>query len=321
MEWPNAARGEGTSCVSCHTTLGYALARPALGQVLGEKQPRIVEKQLFDNVKKRVAGWDKVVGDGPFRPFYGGERKPSALGTEAVLNALVLVNYDARRGKDVLSADAKQALAHLWTTQQKDGTWQWLEFGLRPWETDAKYFGASLAGLAVGMAGKNYYEQADVQPKVALLKKYLTNGAATQRLHDRMILLWAAAKLPGALRDDDKNAIVKAILDSQEADGGWTSARLGHANQKKTAWTSHGLTRTGTISDGYATGLAVLALKGSGLAGDNANLKKAIAWLSANQKDGVWPGTYLNKNRDPESDVGQFMRDASTAFAVLALAP
>ena len=28
--WPNAARDRGTFCISCHTTLPYALARPAL---------------------------------------------------------------------------------------------------------------------------------------------------------------------------------------------------------------------------------------------------------------------------------------------------
>ena len=37
------------------------------------------------------------------------------------------------------------------------------------------------------------------------------------------------------------------------------------------------------------------------------------------QKDGVWPLTYPNKPRDPRDDVGKFMRDAATAFAVLAL--
>ena len=34
--WPNAQRDHGTFCVSCHTALPYALARPALRQPLGE---------------------------------------------------------------------------------------------------------------------------------------------------------------------------------------------------------------------------------------------------------------------------------------------
>jgi hypothetical protein len=31
------------------------------------------------------------------------------------------------------------------------------------------------------------------------------------------------------------------------------------------------------------------------------------------------PASYPNRSRDPQSDVGKFMRDAATAFAVLAL--
>jgi squalene-hopene/tetraprenyl-beta-curcumene cyclase len=326
-EWPNAARGQGTACISCHTTFPYALARPALGTMLGEIVPGAVEMQLIDNVKKRVANFDKIVGEpgkekDPFRPFYGNQRKPSALGTEAVLNALVLVNYDVRRAKGVLSEPTKKALAHLWTTQQADGTWQWLDFGLRPWETDGVFLGASLAGLAVGMAGKDYREQADVKPKLELLTKYLTTETPKQRLHDRMFALWAASKLPGVLDEKEKNAIVTTLVQQQEPDGGWTSPKLGITNGKKNTWTSQGVTATGAVSDGYATGLAVLALKSIGNAPDesvDATRKKGIGWLIANQTNGIWPATYLNKKRDPESEIGQFMRDAATAFAVLAL--
>ena len=41
--WSNAARDRGTFCISCHTTLPYALARPALRASLGERQPSIAE--------------------------------------------------------------------------------------------------------------------------------------------------------------------------------------------------------------------------------------------------------------------------------------
>ena len=37
--WPNAARDRGTFCISCHTTLPFAIARPALGAPLGEREP------------------------------------------------------------------------------------------------------------------------------------------------------------------------------------------------------------------------------------------------------------------------------------------
>ena len=49
----------------------------------------------------------KIVGDGqseenPFAPYYSKTKKPPSLGTEAVLNALVLVNEDARRANRML---------------------------------------------------------------------------------------------------------------------------------------------------------------------------------------------------------------------------
>src|SRR5262249_21518078 len=43
VHWPNAARDHDTSCVSCHTALPYALARPTLHRVLDEPEPATSE--------------------------------------------------------------------------------------------------------------------------------------------------------------------------------------------------------------------------------------------------------------------------------------
>src|SRR5262249_3699355 len=135
---------------------------------------------------------DATADKNPFVPYYPKERKPSSLGTEAVLNALVLVNHDARRAKGVLSAATTQALDHLWQQQQANGAWLWLDFGLKPWEQqDSSYYGATLAALAVGTAGKDYQEQAAVQSKVAALKQYLKAQYPKQPLHHRVTALWA----------------------------------------------------------------------------------------------------------------------------------
>jgi squalene-hopene/tetraprenyl-beta-curcumene cyclase len=324
LRWSGAVRGQGTACLSCHTSMPFALARPALGGPLGEAAAGAVEQKLADSVKRRVENWDKIVArsasdQDPFRPYYAGGRHASALGTEAVLNALVLANADARRGAGGPSAATRQALGHLWGQQQENGAWLWLEFGLNPWEKDGAYYGACLAAVAVGTAGPGYYDQGDVRAPVAALKQYLSTQFPTQPLHHRALALWASSRLPGVLTEADRTALVNELLTAQDADGGWSLPQLGKSASGRGAWPSHGVDPDGAVSDGYATGLVVLALKRAGVPPDDPQLRKGITWLVTRQKDGAWPLNYPNKARDPQTDVGKFMRDAATAFAVLAL--
>src|SRR5207253_2428084 len=109
LSWPSAARGAETSCIACHTGMPFALARPALRRSLGEAPSR-AESTILDRIKQRVAHWDNVSSETRFKAFYSEDRKPSALGTEAVLNALVLVNHDSRVNGGTLSDRAKQSL-------------------------------------------------------------------------------------------------------------------------------------------------------------------------------------------------------------------
>src|SRR5258708_8757413 len=68
MNWPEAARDHETFCVSCHTVVPYALARPALRSALAERAPSVNERKLLDNVTKRVLLWKDV------KPFYSDEK-------------------------------------------------------------------------------------------------------------------------------------------------------------------------------------------------------------------------------------------------------
>src|SRR5689334_8584564 len=52
--WPNAARDNGTYCMSCHTTLPYALARPALRPLLHEAAPSPAEDKIVGNLLRRA---------------------------------------------------------------------------------------------------------------------------------------------------------------------------------------------------------------------------------------------------------------------------
>jgi hypothetical protein len=59
MTWPNAARDHDTACVSCHTALPYALARPALRGPLAEREASAPERKMLEQVTKRVRLWRK----------------------------------------------------------------------------------------------------------------------------------------------------------------------------------------------------------------------------------------------------------------------
>src|SRR5262249_24532449 len=58
--WPNAARDTGTYCMSCHTTLPYALARPELRKLLGESAPSAAEGKILGNLLTRAGNWRDV---------------------------------------------------------------------------------------------------------------------------------------------------------------------------------------------------------------------------------------------------------------------
>ena len=326
-EWVGSARDHGTFCISCHTALPYALARPALRVALAEQGLSADERRLVDNVTKRARLW-KDVG-----PYYSDEeyagKAAESRGTEAVLNALILANYDAQRGQ--LSDDTRIAFDTMWTLQQKSGdargSWLWLQFDQEPWEAkDSVYYGASLAAIAVGTAPGNYASTPEIQNNLKLLREYLNRASASQSTINHVFLLWASTKLPGLLNPEQQRAIVKEALSRQQEDGGW---RLASISWSWKGWSARSLIRMwlredGTPlagkSDGVATGLITFVLQEAGVPRDNAQLQKGLAWLMSNQTaQGSWPASSVNKRRNPSSNIGRFMSDAGTAFAVLAL--
>jgi len=319
MEWPRAQRDHETFCVSCHTSVPYALSRSTLRTALAEQAPSPNERRLLDSVTKRVRLWKEI------EPFYkdadrGPYKSVESRGTESVLNALILSSRDAR--SDQLSNDARTAFENMWAEQQiagkQKGAWLWLRFNNEPWEAnDSDYFGATLAAVAVGMAPGNYRATPEVQTSLKLLEEYLNREFPVQTSINRVLLLWAAAKLPGLLEPDRQRAIIGELLEKQQDDGGWSLSSLSGE------WKRADGTSQATTSDGYATGLITLVLQRAGISSENAKLKRGLAWLTANQdkKEGSWAAYSLNKSKEnhisPETAL--FMNDAATSYAVLSL--
>jgi squalene-hopene/tetraprenyl-beta-curcumene cyclase len=319
FEWPKSARDHDTFCISCHTVVPYALSRPALRNSLAESAPSPNERRLLDNVTKRVRLWKEVA------PFYsdedrGGNKTVESRGTESVLNALILASRDALNGQ--LSNDARTAFDNMWSEQRstgdKKGSWVWLRFANEPWEADdSDFYGATLAAIAVGTAPGNYRARPEIQNSLKLLREYLSRESPAQTSINRVVLLWASAKLPGLLAPQSQEAIITEVLSKQQSDGGWSlSSLVGD-------WKRHDGTAQEGKSDGYATGLITLALQQAATPRHNIQQKQGLAWLAANQdkNGGFWPAYSLNNNvqHHMSPDTVRFMNDAATAYAVLAL--
>jgi squalene-hopene/tetraprenyl-beta-curcumene cyclase len=316
-----------TTCVSCHSLLPYALARPVLRRISDDSPPTKLETKILEQTKSRVANWERLDA-AEFQLMYDfdDDKKKQSRGTEAVLNALILSFDDRFQGRKEPSDAAKKALSILWATQIEQGpnkgAWEWLNFGMDPWESSAsRYMGAALAAVAVGAIPGDGLTTAsgDSARKLRSLRDYLTTNLATQNLHNRVWLLWASSSLDGLLTPGQKNELIEQILAKQQAGGGWTLASLGDY--------THGEVKTpATTPDGYATGLILHVLQIAGLPKENPNVSKGLVWLRSNQDpSGAWRAMSVNKNRSPEStkpglaNIGKFMWDAATGYAVLAL--
>ncbi len=313
--WPRAQKDHGTVCISCHTVVPYAMAMPALRRDLGEAAMRSPETAMLASVEKRVGDWAEMA------PFYSDEKygkgkAAESRATEAVLNTVILASYDAEQG--AVRPITQKAFDELWALQEADGplagAWKWQDFHLGPWESaESGYQGAALLMLeAVHLPG-GFARETQTRAHLDRLRDYLRRNYAAQPMMNRLYVLWASVREPELLTRAERRALVVELRAQQQEDGGFRTAGL-DARERVDR------TAQSTASDGYATGLAVLALEAVGTPSNDAVLQRSVDWLAAHQQsDGAWAAASLNKQRDPASDPALFMTDAATAYAALAL--
>jgi len=319
--WDRAHKDRGTLCVSCHTQATYGLVRPVLRERLGEHELSPQEQVMLASIEKRVREWKEM------QPFYsdavsGAGKEVESRNAESVLNAVILASYDA--GRKDLSERTRMAFDNAWALQSKSGAdagaWVWQNFDYSPWEAkESQYHWAALMAVAVGKAPGDYREDRKVAENLRLLKEYLRSHYEAQPLLNKVVALWAEKYFPGVMTFDQERELVERVDSLQHADGGWSLTDLG-------TWKRRDNTPLETRSDGYATGLIVLVFEETGAEeprakGMNIHEPAGVRWLEANQDKttGAWPAWSVNKNRDVTTPVGQFMSDAATSYAVLAL--
>ncbi len=285
LDAASADWGQNRKCFTCHTNYNYLMVRPAAkndSPVHAE-----VRRQLEELVEQR---WQK---EGP------------RWDAEVVMSAAVLAMHDAATtGK--LHATTKKALDRMWTVQKEDGGFAWLKCDWPPMESD-DHFGATMALLGVGAAPEDYRETPEARAGVERLKKYLAANPPPT-LHHKLMLLWADSYLAGVVSAEQKSEWLAELTKLQHADGGFSLASFGD-------WERADDTPQDTVtSDGYATGLAIVILRRSGVAADDQRIARGIAWLKANQREsGRWFTRSLHK------DSKHYISHAGTAMAVLAL--
>ena len=330
--------GQGEAiCVSCHTVVPYALARPGLRRAMHVRTPTPQEVRMLEDVVRRVETYDT------HQPYYdSNDRKTvQSRGTEAVLNTLILARADAERERREPAESTRRAFHRLWETQRPDGAWDWLDFGLEPLESaDAAYYGATLAALAIGTApGSATSQSAEAAAGMNRLRGYLTERYATQNLFNRVSVLLSGTRWKNLLTRAQREALIAEVRRAQKDDGGWSLQAMGGWR-----WSTAGLrawraSPPGTPdaallakSDGYATGFVVYTLRSAGLPSDDQAILGGVRWLKAHQQDvqvgertyPAWRSYSLNHDREHGGDRGEpwrrlFMSDAATAYAVLAL--
>jgi hypothetical protein len=281
--WPRA-NARAKPCVSCHTGMTYLLARPALREALGEETPTVYETGLLASLRSRLD--QKEPADSP------------GLGVESVFAARFLGTADA--------------LNRMWELQVREGpakgSWNWFSLDQDPFEMpESRFYGAALAAMAV--PAKDH-----ARPEARQLVAYLNREQAAQSLHNRLMLLWASAGFPDVLPAPERNTVVEQVWKKQQADGSWTMDALGPFRVHANAPRAEG-------GNAYATAFIAYVMEQINGGAADPGLPRALGWLRAHQDPecGCWRTASMNRRYEPGSMPTEFMADAATSFAVLAL--
>lgn len=293
-------------CVACHTNGSYMVARPLMTQQLGPPQ-----KELRDFFITTLHEQEQLAAD-PVK--LQSEVEP----TQVVYIAAGLAIWDANVTHR-LSPETEQALDLMFKLQRSTGDWTISDDNNPPLESST-YQLATVAARAVGNA-PGWQEQqrgTPIEAKIDQLKAFLQAEGKMQGDYDRTDLLWAASEFPGLLNAKREQQLVEMIERHQRLDGGWAMRSFvkpeewGKGNRAPRLRAE--LDLADPESDGHMTGLAIIALRKTGVPASDPHIQRGVAWLLSNQRaSGRWWTRSLN------TDNWQFISYSSTVYPLLAL--
>lgn len=279
------------NCVTCHTTLFYMVARPALHTILPDSGEVRSSYEDYRKVRWQKKGPSEAAG------FW-----PIVVGTGLAFN-------DAQTtGR--LSDVARDVLDMMWTVQREDGGWNWSHCDYAPMEIDDHY-GVTVAALTIGIAPDDYAKTPQSVAGLDKMRTYFNNNPPLS-LHHRAMLAWISVRINGIATEQQRQDTLAELLALQRDDGGWSTA--GFLTDWKGLAGDDGEPLKTKASDGYGTGLVIVIARELGVPANDPRLQKGIQWIHANQREsGKW------FTESPVCDAGNLISNAGSAFVVLAL--
>ncbi len=279
------------NCVTCHTNMGYMMARPALSHALKDSG----EVRAFFEDYRKVRWEKKTPGEG--QGFW-----TIVVGTGLTFNDLQTTGN--------LSDVARESLDIMWSVQREDGGWRWPDCDYAPMEIDDHY-GVTLAAVTVGLAPDGYAKTPLAKAGLEKLRMYLKNDPP-KSLHHRAMLAWASVRVDGIASAAERKTALEEIMALQLPDGGWSTS--GFLTDWKDLVAADDPPLDTKTSDGYGTGFVIVLARELGVPAHDPRLQRGIEWIKSNQREsGKW------FTRSPVVDAGNLISNTGSGFVILAL--
>jgi squalene-hopene/tetraprenyl-beta-curcumene cyclase len=286
---------EHNKCGTCHTNIAQLMARPLTIAGNTNSYVETVRYSLLAFADETRQGDDEL--------------KTFLL---APIAGALAVN-DGISGQ-TLDPQVAELLDYMWTVQDAGGGWSYTtEEELVPFLEQNPYYTSLLVGVGLGYVNDRYQQSPLRREGINRLVDFLRHNMPTN-LHERAVLLWGSARTPELLTDAARRSIRNDLLKAQNADGGWTLPAMGDWQRLNGALDGAPNDPNGP-SDGYATGLATLALCQKPKASDGNAIDGGLNWLKTHQRiSGRWFTRSLYSDR-----AHNYLSNMATAYALMAI--